>query len=305
MTTVVPSRTAHASYPAYRDSGIPWLGGIPAHWDVQHLRYQFRIVNGATPKSDVIEYWDGDISWVTPEDLSAIQGDTITTTRRRITAAGYASCGTALVPAKSLVLSCRAPIGYVAIAESSLCTNQGCKALTPTTDGDSRFFYYQLRALRPVLEAFGRGSTFRELSRDDLAAIQLTVPPLDEQRAIVAYLDAETATIDALVAKKERLVALLAEKRAALIARCVTGGLDPAAPIKSSGVPWLGEIPAHWETSRLGYIASVKARLGWKGLTADEYVDSGYIFLATPNIKQREIDFVNVNYSSATGVITG
>jgi type I restriction enzyme S subunit len=89
---------------------------------------------------------------------------------------------------------------------------------------------------------------------------------------------------------------LLREQRAALIQQAVTRGLNPRAPLKDSGIPWLGRIPKHWEVKPLGSFATVKARLGWRGLKAEEYVEQGYIFLATPNIKGEDIDFQNVNY---------
>jgi len=89
-------------YPAYKDSGVEWLGEIPAHWEVKRLKRVFRVVNGSTPASAESAYWDGDIPWVTPEDLGDLRGAVIHETRRSITREGYRSCGTTLVPAGSL-----------------------------------------------------------------------------------------------------------------------------------------------------------------------------------------------------------
>ena len=166
---------------------------------------------------------------------------------RYLTPKGYESCGTQMVRARSLVLSTRAPIGHLAIAGTSVCTNQGCRSLVFRHSGNETYFYFQLHAARPVLEAAGRGSTFKELASEDLRSVDLSVPPLDEQTAIGDFLDRETAKIDALVARKERLIELLQEKRTALVTRAVTRGLDPNVPMKDSGVEWLGEIPAHWK----------------------------------------------------------
>ena len=94
-------------------------------------------------------------------------------------------------------------------------------------------------------------------SEDFVRDYRIPVPPLAQQRAIADYLDRETARLDALVAAKERVLGLLAEKRRALITRAVTRGLDPRAPLRDSGIPWLGEIPAHWETWKLGIVALV------------------------------------------------
>jgi len=235
-------------YPAYKDSGVEWLGEIPAHWNRVRLKRLFLVVNGSTPQSGVPAYWDGEIPWVTPEDLGDLDASEIMNTRRRITEAGYRSCGTTLVPAGSLILSTRAPIGHLAVAGLNLCTNQGCRSLVFRGSSFRRFFFFQLSAAQPELESLGQGSTFSELAKDKLEEVFIAEPPEREQRAIAAFLDRETARIDALVAKKQRLIELLQERRTALITRAVTKGLDPNVPMKDSGVEWLGEIPAHWTT---------------------------------------------------------
>jgi len=241
-------------YPAYRDSGVDWLGQIPAHWKEKRLKRLFVVVNGSTPKSEEPDYWDGDIPWVTPDDLGELSSRELKAPRRYITKAGYQNCGTTLVPSGSLVLSTRAPIGHLAVASVDLCTNQGCRSLISRDSGDRNFFYYQLIAARSVLESFGEGSTFKELAKPKLERILLVDPPLSEQRAIAAFLDRETAKIDALVAKKERLIELLQEKRTALITRAVTKGLDPNIPMKDSGVEWLPRVPIHWDLERNRYL---------------------------------------------------
>jgi type I restriction enzyme S subunit len=134
------------------------------------------------------------------------------------------------------------------------CSNQGCFLLTPHTKIDSRFFYYWLVAQTERLQALGRGSTFMELSTDELKALHIPHPLLAEQRAIAAYLDRETARLDALIAAKERLLALVSEKRQAIISYAVIRGLNPQSPLRDSGVPWLGKIPAHWETERAKWL---------------------------------------------------
>ena len=240
-------------YPEYRESGVAWLGAIPAHWEANPLKRSFRVVNGSTPKSGEPDNWDGDIPWVTPEDLGRLSERVLNEPARYITRKGYENCGTRMVPAGSLVLSTRAPIGHLAISGTSICTNQGCRSLVFRHSGNETHAYFQLYAARPMLKAAGRGSTFMELAKQDLESVVLAVPPLGERIAIAAFLDRETAKIDALVEKKERLIELLQEKRTALITRAVTRGLDPNVPMKDSGVEWLGEIPANWEMKPLSY----------------------------------------------------
>ena len=255
------------NHPTYKDSGVEWLGEIPVHWESKVLKRSFRVVNGSTPKSGEPENWNGDIPWVTPDDLGKLSGRVLDEPARYITRKGYESCGTQMVGAGSLILSTRAPIGHLAISGTPVCTNQGCRSLVSLYTCSETYFYFQLLATRPVLEAAGRGSTFRELAREDLESVLLSVPPLDEQRAIAAFLDRETAKIDGLVKRKERLIELLQEKRTALITRAVTRGLDPNVPMKDSGVEWLGEIPAHWDTKKVKRLFGYTKRQGFRELT--------------------------------------
>src|SRR5690606_2368884 len=135
----------------------------------------------------------------------------------RITREGYRNCGVTLAPSGSLVLSKRAPIGQVAILSVDATCNQGSFLLTRQKGVDERFYYYSMLYLRPLFEVLGRGSTFMELSADDLRSVWLPCPDVATQRLIADYLDREPARIDALVAEKEKMLALLEEKRAALI----------------------------------------------------------------------------------------
>lgn len=270
-------------YAEYKDSGLVSLGLVPSHWQIAPLKQFFHIVGGSTPKSDNGEFWDGDIVWVSPADLSKLDSLKISDSARKITTQGLASCGTTLVPTGSLVLSTRAPIGSLAIAGVELCTNQGCKSLVPTGASKSNFYAYMLLASTEQLNLRGKGTTFLELSADELGAFRVVRPPLAEQSAIAAFLDRETGKIDALIAEQEKLLTLLAEKRQATISHAVTRGLtnlpganlnaalgggpkgegkdSPShtnATMKDSGVPWLGEVPAHWGVAALSYLSQIE-----------------------------------------------
>lgn len=241
------------SYPAYKDSGVEWLGEVPEGWEVVPLKVPFAIIGGTTPKSDNQDYWDGAIHWITPADLSNLPDQFIRETGRRITDMGLDSCGTTVVAAGAIVLSTRAPIGSIAITAIDACTNQGCRLLATNGGGLSGFFYYVLLSSRERLNLLGRGSTFLELSGDQLGAFRVPLPPLPEQQAIAAFLDREVAKIDGLIEEQRRLIALLAEKRQATISHAVTRGLNPSARLKPSGVDWLGDIPEGWEVVPTGY----------------------------------------------------
>lgn len=235
------------AYDAYRDSGIDWLGKVPSHWSASPLKAAYSIFGGATPKSEREDYWDGGVPWVTPADLSRLTSPFIGETLRTISETGLASCAATLVPADSVILSTRAPIGSIGITTASATTNQGCKALVPRGGAVPSFLAYSLSIATEQLRVRGKGTTFLELSGDELGRFKVPTPPPAEQAAIAAFLDRETGKIDALVKAQTRLIELLKEKRQAVISHAVTKGLDPAAPMKDSGVEWLGEVPAHWE----------------------------------------------------------
>ena len=195
----------------------------------------------------------------------------IRTSNRTITDPGLRSCGASLIPAGSLVVSTRAPIGHLAVTGVDLCTNQGCRSLVLRSGLSQRYFFYHLLAVRAELEALGQGSTFDELSKDKLESLIVLNPTHDEQAAIARFLDRETAKIDALVAKMERLIELLQGKRTALITHAVTKGLDPNVPMKDSGVEWLRQVPAQWAIAPVytRYEVALGKMLDAKRITGD------------------------------------
>ena len=251
-------------YPVYKASGIEWLGEIPAHWEVKKLKHFSKIVNGSTPQTGNSEYWDGgNIVWLTPNDLGKTEGKTIDDSSRKITEKGLKSCGTSLTPPHSIVLSTRAPIGHITITNVFSCTNQGCRTIVPTlTLCDVNYVYYLLYSQKEELQSLGQGSTFTELSGQNLGNFKIPFPTFPEQRAIAAYLDHKTRLIDTYIAKKQQQVERWQAYRAALINQAVTKGLNPDAPMKASGIEWLGDIPAHWETTALKYILNVRSGEG-------------------------------------------
>lgn len=244
-------------YPKYKASGVEWLGEVPEHWEVSALKRHFRIVGGSTPKSETESFWDGDVLWATPSDLSKIDSLYLNDTQRKITTDGLASCGTSLVPAGSIILSTRAPIGSLAIAKVPICTNQGCKSLVPAEKTNPIYFAHLLSISSTELNIRGKGTTFLELSADELGAFEIPFPTFTEQTAIAAFLDRETGKIDGLVAEQRRLMELLKEKRQAVISHAVTCGLNPAAPMKDSGIDWLGQVPAHWRVGKAGFYLTI------------------------------------------------
>ena len=132
--------------------------------------------------------------------------------------------------------------------------NQRVCCIRPTDAVDAGFLYYVLPTPLNLINEFTYSTTVKHLSSFDVLNIHFPYPPLSLQRTIADYLDRETARLDALVAAKERVLGLLAEKRRALVTRAVTSGLDPRTPLRDSSIPWIGEIPAHWEPERARWL---------------------------------------------------
>ncbi|WEK40519.1 MAG: restriction endonuclease subunit S [Candidatus Brevundimonas colombiensis] len=247
------------------------------------LRHFSRIKNGSTPASGEADYWGGDIKWATPEDLGRLSGDKISQTKRQVTEQAVEDTNLSILPVGAVLISTRAPIGHMAITEEPMAFNQGCRGIIPGDRVHGPFLYYLLKSRAPELNAMANGTTFVELSRDELAAVRVTFPPLETQRRIARFLNEKTAQIDGLIEKKRALLDRLAEKRQALITRAVTKGLNPAAPMKPSGIDWLGDIPAHWGLVpfkwrcqvQSGQVDPREAKFADMPLIAPDHIESG------------------------------
>jgi type I restriction enzyme S subunit len=274
-------------YPDYKSSGFDWMGEIPFAWFILPLKRAFEIIGGSTPSADEIN-WGGPIQWATPADLSKLSSPYIQSTRRTLSHLGRASCGCSLLPTRSIILSTRAPIGSLAINTEPMSTNQGCKGLVPYRDISSVFFAYVLSISTELLNNLGKGTTFLEISGDELGRFPAAFPTFPEQTQIARFLDHETAKIDTLIHEQKRLIELLKEKRQAVISHAVTKGLDPDVPMKDSGVEWLGEVPAHWGTPKLSWRSN---RIGDGLHSTPEYEDNtGYYFVNGNNLVDGSIN---------------
>ncbi len=278
------SKKRFRPYSAYKDSGVEWLGDIPSHWEVKRLKHVVGFAGGGTPSKDNIDYWGGDIPWVSPKDMKV---PVIVDTEDRITTQGLRESSTNMVPAGAVLLVVRSGILVhtipVAVAGRDVTLNQDLKALILRSAIVPDYLRYLISGQQAQLlvEWKKEGATVESLEFDLVANTLLPLPGTPEQRAIAAFLDHETAKIDALMAKNERLIELLQEKRTALIARAVTKGLDSNLPMKESGVEWFGRIPVHWDRGKL--------RRGWTVVDCKHrtavYVDDGVPLVSTTEVK--------------------
>lgn len=207
-----------------KDSGVDWIGEIPMHWNIVATKYLFEIFSGATPKSEIIENWDEDIIWITPADYKT-DDVFVSCGRRNLSEQGFASCSTSIIPVNSIIFSKRAPIGAVAINTVELCTNQGCLSCVNKDESNinAKFFYYVMAIATEHYELLGSGTTFKEISASNFANFVLPWPAIDEQIAMVEYLDDKCTMIAQLIAIKQKKINKLTEYKKSIIYEYVTG----------------------------------------------------------------------------------
>lgn len=171
------------------------------------------IVGGATPSTKCEDYYGGSIPWITPKDLSSFKGRYITSGERNITEKGLASCSAQMMPKDAVLFTSRAPIGYVAIASQSVCTNQGFKSIVVNEKADPLFVYYLLKYNKDAIEAMGSGTTFKEVSGKTMRAVKVRIPlDVSYQKRIAAVLD----SLDTKIENNERINDNLEQQAAAL-----------------------------------------------------------------------------------------
>ena len=246
------------SYPVYKDSGVEWLGEIPAHWEVGRLKNTVtKCRNGVWGKEP-----DGmnDIACIRVADFDrrtfAVRSShlTLRSVDPQTVAAHRLRAGDLLLEKSGG--GKRQPVGVVVVFSHdvrAVCSN--FIARMPVHPGhSSRFLVYlhaRLYSTRVTVRSIKQSIGIQNLDGDSYLNKPVGLPPLSEQQAIADFLDRETAKIDGLVAKQRELMDRLQEKRTSLTSHAVTKGLDPDASMQDSGVEWLGEIPAHWEVGRL------------------------------------------------------
>jgi type I restriction enzyme S subunit len=281
-------------YPKYKDSGVEWLGEVPEGWVTEKVKYFTRFVGGGTPSRDNPEYWGIDIPWVSPKDMKT---EYIIDAEEHITLAGLQHSSTTLIgPGKVMVVVRSGILKHtipVAINCTEVALNQDMKALC-FDDGrcTSLFFMRWVQGLNDdLLLAWAKqGATVESIEHTYLAETIIPLPSVDEQQTIATFLDRETAKIDALVAEQENLIALLKEKRQAVISHAVTKGLDPTVPMKDSGVEWLGEVAVEWEVCNLNHALYA---IGDVDHYMPESVDKGVPYVMTGDLTEfaSDIDF--------------
>ena len=234
-------------YPEYKDSGVEWLGEVPIDWGASRHKYIATFAKGKNPKELFDEVGIGRHQYLAMGFLRGLEvpkycdldSSTILVMENQILIIWDGSNAGEFVKATHGVLS------------------STMAAVTTNSNIHDGFYWYYCKSIEPEMRRHANGMGIPHVDGDELKAIVIPQPALEEQRSIAAFLDYETARIDRLIAQQQRLIELLKEKRQAVISHAVTKGLNPDAPMKDSGVEWLGQVPEHWNVTKFGFISNV------------------------------------------------
>lgn len=272
-----------------KDSGIEWIGEIPAHWDVKRIKDIAYLGSGTTPKSSNEKYYDGTHPWLITGD---VQNRLIERNENFITDLALADIpNLKLYPAKTVLLAMYGggTIGNVGLMTYPAYINQACCAMIPKSGIYEKYLFYYLQTKYSRIISTGVGGTQINLSQNKIAAYPIAVPPFKEQQAIADYLDKKTAEIDEQITALEKKSDAYQRLKRSLISEVVTRGLNPTAELKDPGIEWIGEIPEHWEIDRVKSFAKTI-----KGKSCDYLSDPTtdcYQVLSVESLRQDECQF--------------
>jgi type I restriction enzyme S subunit len=273
------------SYPRYQEyikSGVEWLGQTPSTWTIKRVGYFFSERREKVSDKD-FQPLSVTKNGIVPQLESAAKSDD-GDNRKKV------CIGDFVINSRS---DRKGSSGASSLNGSVSLINT---VIFPNKNIDIKFAHHLFRStlFQEEYYRYGKGivADLWSTNYSEMKNISIPIPHLNEQKTIVAFLENETVKIDTLIVQQEKLIELLKEKRQSVISNAVTKGLKTKVKMKDSGISWLGELPETWHMRRVKDTAYVKGRVGWKGLTSDEYLEEGYSYLVTgTDFKYKYIDW--------------
>ena len=272
-----------------KDSGIEWIGKIPAHWEVKRLKDISILGSGTTPKSSNEKYYDGTHPWLITGD---VQNRLIEHNENFITDLALADIPSLkLYPAKTVLLAMYGggTIGNVGLMTYPAYINQACCAMIPKSNIFEKYLFYYLRTKYSRIISTGVGGTQINLSQNKIAAYPVAVPPIEEQKAIADYLDKKTTEIDEQITGYEKKRDAYQRLKCSLISEVITRGLNPTTELKDSGIEHIGKIPTHWSVERFKTFARTIKGKAYD--TLEDPSENALKILSVECLRQDEIQF--------------
>jgi len=261
----------YQKYAEYKESGVEWLGEIPSHWTVTRLKFLAKIKNGQ------------DYKHVEAECGFPVMGS-----------GGQFTFSTQFMFDKpSVLLGRKGTIDKPLYINEPFWTVDTMYYTDVQKDIDVKYFYYLAKTI--LFDRYSTNTALPSMTQENLNNFEFAIPSeFEERKNIRKFLDYETAKIDTLIAKQEKLIELLKEKRQAVISHAVTKGLNPTVAMKDSGVEWIGEVPKHWKVSKLKYESEV---VDCRNKTPEYFDDGEYFVVRTTNVKNQELNFNGALYT--------
>lgn len=301
----------YQKYEEYKNSGVDWLGEIPKDWKAIKVKYIADTVStGGTPKDLSSFTLEPEVCWFTPGDFH--DGQILRQANKYVTWKSVNTNDAKIYKENSvLVIGIGATLGKVAHCSIPFSCNQQINVITPNNNISSFFLMYSLLVQNEQMSLSSNASTIGIMNQEKTKDILLALPSLKEQKTVTNFLDHETAQIDTLIEKQQILIQLLKEKRQAVISHAVTKGLNPDAPMKESGVEWLGGVPEHWEVMKGAFIGQL---FGSESVPESQVVKEGTLpFIKVSTLSRNGFElqepewFVSArvanNYKTRTGYV--
>lgn len=281
----------YKAYSEYKRSNHEWLGDVPSHWDVVYSKWLFNERNDKANQSDEM---------LTASQKYGVipQGMFMQLEQQKVVQVQKGHDILKQVKRNDFVISMRSFQGGIEFCEYNGAVSSAYVPLEPKTELNLSYFKYLFKS-KPYIQALQATTNLvrdgQALRYNNFLQVKLPVPQHNEAEKIGSFLDHETAKIDTLIAKQEKLIELLKEKRQAVISHAVTKGLNPQAPMKDSGVEWLGEVPEHWKVSKLKFESSV---VDCRNKTPEYFDDGEYFVVRTTNVKNQNLNFNGALYTN-------
>ena len=285
----------YQQYAEYKESGVEWLQELPQSWNSVSLRWISIIYSGGTPSKTNLSYWeDGTIPWI---NSGTVNQSLILEPSTYITNDALQNSSAKWIPKGSLVLALAGQgktKGMVAQTGIDTTCNQSMAAIVFNEKDFARFIFWWLTSNYQNIRNMAGGDLRDGLNLEHLGNIKCPQPTINEAINIASFLDHETAQIDTLIEKQQTLIQLLKEKRQAVISHAVTKGLNPDAPMKDSGVEWLGSVPEHWEVSKLKFESEI---IDCRNKTPEYFENGEYFVVRTTNVRHQKLNFNGALYT--------
>ncbi len=287
-------------YPAYKDSGIKWLGEIPKEWEVKKLKFiMSNIQTGTTPTTNNRNFFDGKLNWFNPKDLNQ---EILIESENKLTHLALERKEIKLFPKDSiLIVGIGATTGKTAYLIENGTFNQQITGFHSNTY-NNKFIFYIMKNFSRFFLKIANYTTLPILNNEFFKSLLLAIPPKQEQEKIALYLDKKTSQIDKVINQKEKLIELLKEYRQIIINEAVTKGVDENGKLridngdfKDSGIEWIGRIPKHWEIRKIKYLGKF---VNGYSFNSEEFTDKGIKVMKISNIQHMAVDWADSSYIS-------